>query len=357
VFLQTIGAIALSFLGKASTIHSKRINIDSIFEFRKVLLGGLYQSILIRSQNKNNSIVLFVHGGPGSPELPQFVNLSRRIEDQYTVVIWDQRGCGKSYIRNIKSLSKEQIVSDAIELVQYLKLTFNKEKVIIVGHSWGTIISLDVIKKIPNDILAYISIGQVVDFKRNEEISYMHLLQLVKDRGDSKSLKILEEIGPPINGLYRNNIVALMKQRAILLKHGCVYFGRDNALNIVKMIVSAPEYTLKEKYLYSRGQMASLNQIWNEELMETNFIKSLPTINVPVLFVIGEVDYNTPKELVIEYYEKLNAPIKKITIFEKSGHDPHVEKPEDLVREMFDFLGNVNKLSSNTEHSIGNATF
>jgi pimeloyl-ACP methyl ester carboxylesterase len=148
-----------------------------------------------------------------------------------------------------------------------------------------------------------------------------------------------------------------MKQRAILLKHGCVYFGRDNALNIVKMIVSAPEYTLKEKYLYSRGQMASLNQIWNEELMETNFIKSLPTINVPVLFVIGEVDYNTPKELVIEYYEKLNAPIKKITIFEKSGHDPHVEKPEDLVREMFDFLGNVNKLSSNTEHSIGNATF
>lgn len=336
--IASLYSLIQSFIGKPSTNHPPQ-SVRSLYEFSKVCLGNFDQTILIRSFDVNNPVILFIHGGPGSPELPQAVKLSREIESRFTVVIWDQRGCGKSYTNENVVISKDQIVNDTIELIQYLKYQFKKDKIILIGHSWGTIISMNVICRIPKDILFYFSIGQVVDFKRNEEISYYHLLNIVKASNDKKSLNTLLEIGPPIDGLYKHNIASLMKQRNILLKYGCVYYGKRNANEIVKLIFNAPEYTLIEKLRYGRNQINTMRKIWNAELMKTNFISQAANISVPVCFFIGDSDFNTPKDLVVEYYDKISAPFKKLMIFEKSGHDPHVEETENLAKaiiEIFD---------------------
>lgn len=336
--LSETAALALSFLGRASTAHPKG-GERSFYGFKTIALGGVEQTMLVRAADLRKPVLLFLHGGPGSPELPQAVRLSKKIESEFTVVIWDQRGCGKSYAGDLAiEISKDRLVDDAIELVQRLRSEYKQDRILLMGHSWGTILGMNLLAKIPENIALFISVGQVVDFKRNEELSYRRLLSVVKEKGAEKDIKTLLEIGAPVDGLYADPIKSLMKQRAILLKHGLVYYGKRDAGEVVKLILLAPEYTLREKLRYGKNQLSIINRMWNRDLMATDFISQLPRVSVPVCFMVGESDFNTPKELVVEYYNKLSAPYKKLVTFSKSGHDPHVEELDSFVKEFAAFV-------------------
>ena len=123
----------------------------SIAELQKVIIGNSEQWVLIRSENIDNPILLFVHGGPGTSQLTLIRNNTRPIEKYFTVVNWDQRGAGKSYqaIRDKSRMTIDQFVSDLNELAEYLAKRFGKTKIILVGHSWGSAIGILAVSKRP----------------------------------------------------------------------------------------------------------------------------------------------------------------------------------------------------------------
>ena len=47
----------------------------SIAEKSFIEIGGMQQGFFIRSENPDNPVILFLHGGPGSPEFPCFTRL------------------------------------------------------------------------------------------------------------------------------------------------------------------------------------------------------------------------------------------------------------------------------------------
>jgi pimeloyl-ACP methyl ester carboxylesterase len=61
-------------------------------------LGGARQVVNVRGADRNNPILIFVHGGPGAVEMPVAWAFQRPWEDYFTVVEWDQRGAGSSYL-------------------------------------------------------------------------------------------------------------------------------------------------------------------------------------------------------------------------------------------------------------------
>jgi pimeloyl-ACP methyl ester carboxylesterase len=262
--------------------------------------------------------------------------LSHSLEEKFTIVTWDQRGCGKSYSRNVPNFSHKQIAEDSAELIHYLKRNFNKDKIYLVTHSWGTVLGLDLVRLIPGDIQAIISIAQLVDIARAELLSYKFALEEAKRNKDLRSVKILEKIGAPRDGIYASGTKGLTKERKILMHQGGVYYNKNKFRYVAMLLLLSPEYTLREKLLYNKGVNQSLTAIWNSEFTKTNFIKELTSVSVPIYFFHGRTDYIAPLCIVEEYFNLLKAPQKKLVIFEKSGHDPRVDEPEKFVKELYE---------------------
>ena len=306
---------------------------NSIAQLEKVKLGGVEQWILVRGENRSNPVLLFVHGGPGSPETPLEYYFGRGLEKNFVVVMWDQRNAGKSvsFAHPVpkSSMNIDQFVSDALELTQILEKKFNTPKIYIMGHSWGTIIGTLAVQRRPELFYAYIGIGQCVDLKRDDEISYQFVLDEAKKQNNQKAIKQLEEIGPPP---YKSES-DLMTQRGWLDKfHGVFWKGSMN--DYILKGLHAQEYNTLDFVKFVYGAEYSGNLMW-KDLTSINFIQQAPRLLVPVYFFEGRHDYNTSWPLVQEYYEKLDAPKGKHLIwFENSAHSPNLEETDKFTSEM-----------------------
>jgi pimeloyl-ACP methyl ester carboxylesterase len=287
-------------------------------------IGGITQWISLRSENVLNPILLFLHGGPGTAQISFSRKSQRRLEDSFLVINWDQRGSGRSYSRSLRKedMKIERFVEDTEELIEYLLKRFKKEKVYLVGQSWGTIIGAYLVAKRPDLISAYIGIGQIVDMERGELISYQFTLDEARKRNNKKAIQQLEKIGaPPYAKLSDGGV-----QRKWLSKfHGAAYEGTLEG-TILKNI-SIRDLRPFDIIRFVAGAMFSLSTLEDEENKVKIFL-DVPEMKVPVYFCCGRRDYTVPFELVVEYVEKLKAPQKRIIWFDHSGHLPNFEEPE-----------------------------
>ena len=146
IFLALALTLWIKSPGKAEPIMdiSGKTLDSSISVIEKIMLGGQEQYLVIRGVNRVQPVMLFLHGGPGSPELPFMKNYNRDIENDFVMVYWEQRGAGKSYSKNIpvESLNLEQFILDTKELSEYLAKRFHQKKIYVMGHSWGSILGI-----------------------------------------------------------------------------------------------------------------------------------------------------------------------------------------------------------------------
>jgi pimeloyl-ACP methyl ester carboxylesterase len=321
-----------SCAGRTPAIKSER----SIASMEKVRLGGVEQWILIRGNDRSNPVLLFVHGGPGSAEMPVEHAYGGELEKHFVVVHWDQRGAGKSFHTDIPkgSMKVGQFVSDAQELVEVLRKRFSAPKIYLLGHSWGSLLGILTVSKIPDHFYAYIGMGQVVDMERNESISYQFVIDEARKHKDQTAIRDLESIGPPP---YKN-IAGLGVERKYLNKFGGVAYNPKKALNMYKLALQSSEYTPIDYLRYFYGALFSIENMW-DEVLTYNLFKQVPRINAPVYFFEGRHDYNTPWPLVEEYYKFLDAPKGKTLVwFDDSAHSPMFEEPDKFNREMLRVL-------------------
>lgn len=318
-----ISILAILFL-PSRTPKIKNENSVSVIE--NVKLGGLEQTILIRGKDISNPILLFLHGGPGYPQISFARKYEKNLEDSFIVVNWDQRGSGMSYSSNIpkESMNREQFIEDTKELIDYLCQKYQKEKIYIVGHSWGTELGLYVIDRYPEKVAAFISVGQVVNGIESEVISYDYVLEMATKNNDQKALDDLMRIGRPP---YKDTVRDTARQRRWLAK----YEGVERKVNTLKDIVLgsifSPEYTGIDGIRFALGNKFSADAMWGHN-KDLDFIRDIPEVQVPIYFCAGRYDYNTPSVLIEKYYNQIIAPKKEFIWFEESAHFPLFEEEE-----------------------------
>ena len=187
----------------------------------KVVLGGLKQTIHIWGSKEENPVVLFLHGGPGVPNRHGMARSHMDLLDDFTIVAWDQRGTGGSYFGcDEDTLTLAQLISDCGELLAYLCKKLNKEKIFLLGASWGTELGTFVCRDYPQLVAGYIGYGQVVNGIENEKVSYAYALKKAQEANCAEDIAELERVGPPIRGQYNPVFEGLMTQRRILKKYG-----------------------------------------------------------------------------------------------------------------------------------------
>lgn len=295
-----------------------------------IQLGGVQQNIRIRTTDTALPVLLFLHGGPGSCDRSWVMQYQSGLAEVATMVCWDQRGAGLSYDRkaDVQVLNIQRYVDDAAELCVYLKERFGKDKIIVVGHSWGSLLGVLLVQQYPQHIAAYIGMGQYIDGAENETLSYQFVLDEAVRRDDKKTLKDLERIGWPQDGMYKSQ-KDMMVQRNLMTKYGGGTYGETESIikSLIIPLFKSPEYTVPQLLRYFRGMLKTLDQLW-PEVVASHLCETVNELAVPVYLTEGRHDYNTPIPIAQKWYDALKAPYKEWIWFEHSAHSPIKEEPE-----------------------------
>jgi pimeloyl-ACP methyl ester carboxylesterase len=285
----------------------------SIAEANYQLLGGINQYVMIRGEKPDNPLLILLHGGPGLSDTPFFRKFNTVLEKSYTMVYWDQRGVGKSYDPVIpqSSMTIEQFITDLNELIDLVCSRFRKNKVTILGHSWGSALGVLYSARFPQKVAAYVGCGQYGDWSAAESASYGYTMTEAKRRNNRKALKELNAIGPPP---YCAS--SLLKERTWLQR----FEGqlRPGALwKMIRIFLGGPESSIFDLAKLLKGFQFSFNAMW-DEVSRINLLKDAPSLQMPVFFLLGKNDHWVPPETSKTYFEVLNAPSKELVWFEKS---------------------------------------
>ncbi|NLM74359.1 MAG: alpha/beta hydrolase [Clostridiaceae bacterium] len=306
---------------------------NSIAELRKIELNGRKQWISIRGWDKNAPVLLFLAGGPGGTQMAAVRHELSELEKHFVVVNWDQPGSGKSYYaEKIKFITPQTYIQDGHALTEYLKERFSKDKIYLVGESWGSALGIFLADKYPESYHAFIGTGQMVDFVETERIDYAKAMEIAQSKGDTALIERLKANGePPYYGndvtwksaAYLNYLSAYMTSNPSIHNPGYNTF-RD---------IASSEYGLLDKINFFRGIINTYNQVY-QKLYTIDLRTDYTELDVPVYFLLGRHDVNAPTSLAEEYMQVLNAPDKKIVWFEHSGHNPWINEPARFAEEV-----------------------
>jgi proline iminopeptidase len=311
--------------------------IDSL---EPVRIGGIDQWIEVRGQNVNNPILLFIHGGPGIAFIPLAGAFQDPWENNFTVVQWDQRGAGKTYMSNDKALLRRtmnvpQMEQDTLEVVNYLRNRFKREKIFVLGQSWGSVLGLWLAHEHPELIYAYVGVGQVVNMEQNAEIVYQDALQQARARHNEQAVRELESIAPyPSPNADLRKMLIANKWAARLLGPPPSGAGFTDVKRIVLAVVSTPEYSLRDDYGFIRGQLFSA-KILLPEVMRVDLDKLGSDFRVPIFFFEGRQDPYCRPSLIWRYSQTIRTPQKEFIWFDNSGHFPFFEEQRKFADELF----------------------
>ena len=313
---------------------------ESIAYLERFMLGGVEQGMLIRGINVDNPVLLYLHGGPGTSELGMVRQYNMpALEKHFTVVVWDQRGAGMSYAtRSPESgMTVEQFVADVHDLTLMLCQRFGKSKIYLVGHSWGSALGLLTVQRYPDLYYAYVGVGQVVNMREGERLSYAWASEQAAQAGDTRSIKKLKAIGPPP---YLDDFRSkLMTKRSILGKYGGEVHGNRNGgtFILLRALLRSSEYSWTDRINVFRGVFANMRLMW-PKILDIDLMAQVPELEVPIYFLEGRYDHEVPATLAERYFEMLRAPRKKLIWFEQSEHFVNTEEAERFNRFFIDRL-------------------
>ncbi len=197
-FVLLIGAIGFIWFKSPGITPPFDNAPNSIASIEKYDLNGEEQYVILRGRDQSNPVVLFLHGGPGSPEYPAFYEYNRALEDDLTFAHWEQRGSGLSYNTDVdmSKVTLSQMVADGISLSEKLVERFGKQKIYLLGHSWGTMLGMHMIKERPDLFHAFFAVGQVSNQRLGEQISYDWVLDRAQADGNEKAVEELSMLDP-----------------------------------------------------------------------------------------------------------------------------------------------------------------
>ncbi len=303
---------------------------QSVAEERWMTLGGVEQYVLIRGINRNAPILVNVHGGPGMTERALYRFHNAALEEHFVVVYWDQRGAGKSFDKSLdpSTLSIERMSQDLTELIDRIRSEFGKEKVLLLAHSWGTVISIEHIARRPETVAAYIGVGQVTNVLESETDGYNWLLSKALSQHELEIVNELRAMGPPPWTAEQ-----FLRERDFLYKLNGFYAEPPSPLRYIRDVLSTPETTWTDILPMFNAMPWTIGHLWEENQLYDAFTRH-KALNVPIFLMLGEHDHAVSPRLSAAWLDALQAPHKESIWFDTAGHMVPAEDPEAFNQEM-----------------------
>jgi proline iminopeptidase len=308
----------------------KIVSPQGVDERLEIPVGGTKQWISVRGRDRRNPIILMIHGGPASPEMQTSWTWQSDWEDYFTVVQWDQRGAGKSYVANDPAvigptLSLDRIADDAAEVVQYLKTRYGKDRVFVIGHSWGSVVGLTLAHRHPELLYAYIGMGQVIGGVANERAGYELTLKEAEARKNDVAVAELKSIAPYPEKDGSAPLAKINLERKWSVDFGGLTYGRKDLDYYSHLARLSPDYSLADIAAIDQGAELSLPRLL-PDMMAFDYTH-VTDFGCPIFIFAGRYDLTTPSQPAADWLSRVHAPKKGLTWFENSAHMMEVEEP------------------------------
>lgn len=314
--------------GTAEPVHD-RLYVD---------IGGIEQWIQIQGADRHNPAMLVLHGGPGSTWDP-FTALFSAWERRYTMIYWSQRGAGKTYRRSGEAVAStmtiERMVDDGIEVTEFLRRRLGRKQLILLGHSWGTVLGVQMVQRRPDLFAAYVGTGQFVSGHDGERAGYQEVLRRAQAAGHEDAIRELQAIGvPPYDDI----------NKMIVERRWAGVFDTPSDAGFNAKWKNPPEFSASDAaerhraWLFSNFIMfGKLRQ--DGPLMRVDFRSSALSFTIPVIFIQGQTDHVTPTSLVEAYERSITAPRKVLVRLPGGGHNAVFAMSDVFLAEMTAQLG------------------
>ncbi len=330
LFLAAFGLVAWHVLthGRTPPIvdAAGRPVPGSVASLERVQLGNVPQSVLIRGRSSRNPVVLFLHGGPGMPAMYLAHAWQRELENDFIVVQWDRLGVGKSYFGDVPSryLTVRGLLDDTYELTNILRGRFQQQRIILVGHSWGSWLGMLAVRERPDLFRAFVGVGQMTGPGHGDtaeaRVQETFIRREAERRGEPQAVR----------DLAREGRAAVEKW---LFRFGAELHGATSWWPLLRLGLEAPEYTLGDVLRVRQGLQLYARRFVYDVPADT-LRTDVTSVRVPVYIVAGRYDEVTPSELAERYFDALRAPRKGFFWFERSAHFPFLEEPAHFAAVM-----------------------
>jgi proline iminopeptidase len=312
----------------------KIVSGKGVEELLEIPIGGTKQWISVRGRDRANPILLMIHGGPASPDIPTSWYFQSGWEDYFTVVQWDQRGAGKTYNANDPktirpTLSADRITEDAAEVVQYLRARYGKDKLFVLGHSWGSIIGLQLARRHPEWLYAYIGMGQIISGKDNERVGYQLTLDAAKAAGNTHAISELQSIAPYPEADGSVPLAKVNLERIWSVTYGGLTWGRADLNYYSNLPGLSPDYTQADIDAINKGSQLSLGPLLPD--LKSFDYTAVTEWRCPIIIFAGRHDFTTPSVVVADWFARIHAPKKQFIWFDNSAHMIMMEEPGRML--------------------------
>lgn len=289
-----------------------------------ITVNGIREYLLHYPAGPEDPVILHLHGGPGASEA-FFAYLVEEYPRKYSIVYYDQRKSGRTFLKNpFAGGGIRELKQDLLETVLYLKKKYGKEKICVLGHSWGAVLGSLFVLEHPEHVQCYIGCGQFCSFVENEKAAYAFLAEAVRRSGDKSSEKKLKRIGRyPDEVFGRKAMLKIGRIRFLQARYGLAAALDEKAAAIFRNSPVTRFYDwipLVFGGLFSAGLM---KELWNLDLREKGY-----DYQVPVYYVTGDRDRTTPFEEALKYFERIQAPLKEWRFVSGAGHFAMLDNTE-----------------------------
>ena len=308
----------------------------SIAELTQVELGGTSQTISIRAADANNPVLLYLSGGPGQSDIAFARVLLEPLVADYVVVVWDQRGSGKSYsaLEPTSTYTLDSLVADTNQLADYLRTRFDEQKIYLLGESWGSTLGVLAVQQRPDLYYAYIGSGQMVSQRVTDQRIWRDLLAYADRTGDGALYDQILSLGePPYRDMPWANSLVMGYYGLIEPPYSppAAYVARGEASGVGMFGLGGSEYSFVDNANLIRG-LVDMFSIMYPQLQSVDFRTDVPSLDVPVYLLDGVGELAARRDLALEWYASLAAPTKQLYTFENAGHAVAFEQADELHR-------------------------
>lgn len=314
--------LVVRFAGKTT---NGRTPDGGINESMYVEINGTKQWINIYGEDIDNPVLIYLHGGPGSSTSDIDYAFTRKWADVYTVVTWDQRNCGKSYDaeQNSTVLTKDMFMEDGKQITEFLLDYMDKEKITILGHSWGSFYGANLVLTYPEYYDCFIGTGQLIDMVENETVFKEEAGKWAE--GDDEALALVAQLTPE-----EFTIEHIAARNELMEKYGYGMMVDGSDYNLITTILFNPNYSIVDWVKYFQRDMGVYLDFFNSDEMRLFSLKNRCEYKVPYFNINGDKDYQTNFNLAQEYFDKVTAPYKQMFIMKGTTHGLLESKSEEF---------------------------
>lgn len=294
----------------------------------------------VKGNGTEKVFLVTLHGGPGGAGLGFQGPAFNRIEENYAVVYFDQRGSGMSQgSYDEDDVNIDLMAEDVLALVKVLKQRYGTDtRFFLLGHSWGGALGPATLLKDQSDFLGWINVngshdpkGLYFEYIRNfnrvaaeqielgNSITFWEFVYTVLDEVDPNTVNLDD-----FNRLNRTAFDAELKLRD------------DNFVNEAgNGGVKVSDYN-PLTFLWNIWQIQSI--LDDDTIGKLSFTERLSEITIPSLILWGRYDMVVPPFYAQEAYENLGSDEKTLVIFERSAHAPMFTEVDGFTVEVLRFM-------------------